>query len=838
MTPKEQFDKLVKCGLKVIKLNKKLTPIDMGYNKDGFVYETEYIEGQYYGIVGGSIHTDKDGKKGELLFIDFDIKKKVNGKVTIVPEALTKLDSIRPQLLERDYYNCKSKSGGLHTGILVSESVKQSVNLYSHQECKDLRIDTRTKVGMVVAIAKNYQINKIPETFDRVITDFESFMYAYGFAVNSSTSKNESGSLSIEYKVKARECLDKMSIKGFEELGTEKVSTHDVKNFWAYSCKGRDIPLVEAIEKIMFLLSQFDTSKNNSKTEREIVNIYNVNYDNFKKQSDKNSKRLDDLLTNGQGDLSDEYAIIELTKLLILEKRMVSILDLRHGLKQWCSKWKIKNKELGKIIDSVINLPEIFIQVKKICFDLGLERHKTIFDRSQITEVSQFLKGRYHIKRIELSGKLIIFNDKHYEQDAEALLRRVARDSILKSKNTDMVEILSQVEDTCTIITAKDIENYVHKKCFLNGIYDIKTGVFETEFNPDYIILNQIPFDYVTDGRYETIQQRISEIIPNNEDQQTYKDWGSTCLHPYSGIDFQLGLVGIAGSGKGRLARLFRICFGENNVTHATIQKLASDGTIQIECAYGFANIDEEMSDTDISHIETVKKWVTQDPFTGRGIYGHKTTYRPTARIMLCANNLYEIPSPDDSLAIYERTHLINCNQKFRGTEKEVKNLWAEIDESEFSEFISYIVRNATKVYERQGIQFPQDTEHTERLWNQYGNQIRNFISEWIERIPHEKTEGNDIWASFLSDQLSKGLDVKGKNQFYKKFDEILGQTSTKIRDGDLEFYGYLGVKLRSVDEKTEQSRIDATPKGKILKIINKFEDDDKRIAKIEGLLQ
>lgn len=288
LSNKEIFDGLVKKGYKLIKLNSNRTPIDLGYTNPDFIYETNYIENQNYGIVGGSTHNTKDGKTGTLLIVDFDVKENYfignNKHSRPIPEAVDKLNEIKKDILDRNYYFATTKTHGLHIGVLSNEDVVQGVSLYTHQDCK-LKIDTRTSKGYVVAIAPNYTITKIPETFDRIIPDFEQFMLGLGFVPTNKISKGEhSGSLSDEYKRKAREALDSQDAKRFPELGTDKVATHDVVTFWTMSCRARNISEDATVEKIMGVMSQIQTSKDNIKTEKDIRRFYNKDIDGFKEK--------------------------------------------------------------------------------------------------------------------------------------------------------------------------------------------------------------------------------------------------------------------------------------------------------------------------------------------------------------------------------------------------------------------------------------------------------------------------------------------------------------------------------------------------------------------------
>lgn len=546
-------------------------------------------------------------------------------------------------------------------------------------------------------------------------------------------------------------------------------------------------------------------------------------------------ERLEKIKSKGLGDNSAEFVVPEMISLIISTKHIVSKDMIKQELVVWGRYFGVK-ENWDKLIDSTWNDSEVFTMIKQICYKVGQRRNEILFAKNQLIELSFWLMGRYYIKRVELTGDLLFFNDEYYEKNAEALIRRHGRVSIIKSKSTDMNEIIKYIEDSCRIITSDDIESFVHLKCFLNGTFDIKKGEFVTTFSPQNIILNQIPRNYVKKGKFENIERIVSEIIPDKKDRQTYFDFGSNCLLPYSGIDFQLGLVGIPGTGKSKLAKLFRIAMGSANVKHAKIHSIAQDQTLQKDVAYCYLNIDEDMSSEDI-RTDTLKKWITQEEFTGRSIYAHESTFRPTTRLMFCANGLYEIPNPDDALAIYERTHIIKLTQKFRGTEKEVKNIWEPITDSEFDEFISYLIRNVSKIYKNQNIKYPQSSTQTESLWNEYGNYIRQFIEEWVEKDPNTKQQNGEIHTRWLQHCIDNGLSPKGRNQFYDKFNEIIGSSPVKFRNGDDLFYGYIGIKLKTLDEQSEQTKIDQTIKGSILKLINKLEDSDPIFEELQRLL-
>ncbi len=284
-TNKENFDDLISKGYRLIQLTNDLTPKKKGWTKTGFVFEIHYQEDCNYGIVGGSIHTDVEGNKGKLIFLDFDIteKIKVDGVLTkrIIPEAQSKLSKVLSIVKDREYYFTKSKNDGEHVGVLSNEDIPQGVVLYKHQDCKDLRVDTRNEKGYVVCIAPGYEIEKIPEIFGRVIPSLQGLMDSMKFIKSNGIVNETVDSLSEDFKEKSRQAMSHLDIKYFPELGTDKVSTHDVITFWTFSQRGLGTSEENTISRIMYLLSTFETTKNNPKTIQEIRKMYRMEINEF-----------------------------------------------------------------------------------------------------------------------------------------------------------------------------------------------------------------------------------------------------------------------------------------------------------------------------------------------------------------------------------------------------------------------------------------------------------------------------------------------------------------------------------------------------------------------------
>jgi len=263
--------------------------------------------------------------------------------------------------------------------------------------------------------------------------------------------------------------------------------------------------------------------------------------------------------------------------------------------------------------------------------------------------------------------------------------------------------------------------------------------------------------------------------------------------------------VGQPGTGKSQLCFLASMVFGEDNVTDATIHRIASDLTTQKDVAFSFLNIDQDMSDESIQNIDVLKRWITQDRFTARGIYEHNTTFRPMARMMFMANNLYEIGSSDDAEAIYERTHIIRIEKKFRFTDSQEKDIMARTaSESELSGLITFLLKNATWIWDNQNIHHPINLQTVRDTWNLHGNRIKEFFETCCEKGAFREDQ-NDVWNAWIHFANKKSYPIKDKKKFAGIFDEIAGNTPTKTRIGNGEdarqVYAYAGFRIMKEDE-------------------------------------
>jgi len=456
------------------------------------------------------------------------------------------------------------------------------------------------------------------------------------------------------------------------------------------------------------------------------------------------------------------------------------------------------------VIKSVFNNEDVISSLKELAREYGRLKERITVSKDQHMEAAIYLMERYHVRKHGLDGKLIYFNDIHYDRSSEAFLMREAMHMMIRTKKSDLKEVLNYIENDSQLITLFEMTQHTHIICLLNGTYNIKTGEFSTIFSPDYYIFDQIPYNYDNMKPFDTIKNFVNEMIPDEKDRQFYFDFGSTCFHPYNGIYFQLGLVGPPGTGKTQLCKLNSKLFNEDTmVFDPTIQAIADDATTRKDTALGRLIVDGDMHDTGIKTVSNLKREISQENFTDRSVYEHSGKYRPSSRIMFSANSLYEISNKDDASAIYDRTKLIKFNKKIRFTIQDKKEFVQNmIPNEEYDGYVTFLLHNASDIWDRQDTKYTLNPDEARDIWNETGNHVKQFYEKYIIRVVGSNVKAFDVriaWDNFaIKKNIQKSLTSM---EFYNMFEEVSGLEKMKVWKDQTMPWGYYGIRIKTEDE-------------------------------------
>lgn len=499
---------------------------------------------------------------------------------------------------------------------------------------------------------------------------------------------------------------------------------------------------------------------------------------------------------------------------MIKQQKIIDKNKILEKLLKWMTQFSAEKigmdgKDCVKLINNVFLEYKIFDVVKNIARDKGIDKIQIRLAPDQYIETAEWMISRYHIKRMELDGVMIYFDGQCYSFKSEAFIYSQINTCLPFADSKIVKQIFSYIKRNAPVVNSDVLEQWNHIKCLDNGMYDIKEGKFYETFNAEWIVTNKIPHNFVyTD---EINLKIIEDIISDPKEFSVFMDFLSICLYPDIGIYFMVIFLGGGGTGKKQLATFAKSLFGRDNVTNFTIHDIVFDTTDQIIASRSMLNIDEDMSESEIKEITVILKWVTRDPFSGRGIYSQPINFIPLSRLMANTNKLFDIPDEQHAEPLYDRTHTILLKKKFRKTDEEISDIVKKsYNDGDYDKLITKSLKNAHKLYKSQIVEFRHSTQEEENIWNEFGNWLKQFVKKRMIKIPDVKVAAHSVWLAWNDFADLHDIPVVSPRKFYKKFEVVANVEMANVKVDELRRSGFYGIRLLTDEEITdiEQEKI------------------------------
>ena len=507
----------------------------------------------------------------------------------------------------------------------------------------------------------------------------------------------------------------------------------------------------------------------------------------------------------------------------IKNKKIISKLDIKKEIVEWLIKLDkdVPKKVLEGLIEDVFSEPDIHKIILKIAFDMGLNKQKLFLHNSQIQEAGEYIKAKYHMKRFgDLVGDVKFHNNVYYEGNAESKILIEALGLLFQSTSNHRKEVVKYVESSIELINLDLVDKFVNMICCQNGIYDVKTGSFTKDFDPNVITFDQMPYNYDITAKRGKIKEIVEFILHTERSRNNFFDWCSCAFLTYTGLTFIKIFESKAGMGKTTLGNYIRCIVGRKNVGEPKFHVLVKDATTRTDMHRKRVIIDSDMSEKTPNELPTFKKWAFQEWDTDRSIYGHNIDYRPSPIMLGMANRLFEIPDEIELEAMADRTDIDKLTRRIRGRKDEevedIKNIMTKAFEDNPKEGdaeLTFLLHNATRLYNEGKVDSRQPTDIVMQLWNRLGNLVRQFTQVRMKKIENGWISNEKAWITWQDYAILKNIDVGERNIFLEKFRKILNLDKPihrRIPNTDKFEYGYNGVRLLTGEEvkKIEQQEL------------------------------
>lgn len=420
---------------------------------------------------------------------------------------------------------------------------------------------------------------------------------------------------------------------------------------------------------------------------------------------------------------------------------------------------------IGIINDFVLEEPLSEDELKTVLRD-GAFNKPTFFNSKGSFLFDKF--ARYLLQAasiIKLNGKLHIYRDGIYECGDEfiesAMIEHIPNLSQSKRK-----EVLSYLN---LLVNKESSVSDANLIAFKNGVLDIVHDTF-SEFSPEYIITNKIPYNYNASAESELLDRVMLKLACGDENvlKLLYQSVGYT-FYRRNELRKSFFLLGEKRNGKSTFLDMVNTLLGEENVSNLDLCEIGSQFRTA-ELHGKLANIGDDINDEWVSNTATFKKVVSGDVITVEKKGKDPFKLRSFAKFFFSANSLPRLGRGKDSSAVMDRLVIIPFDAKFTK------------DDDDYDPFIKYKLREecviealiAKSIPALREVLADQEFAHCDKVreslteFEKSNNPILEFFDE-LDEADYKNEQIKVVYQKYNTFCLSNNLQAISALEFQKQ---------------------------------------------------------------------
>ena len=382
-----------------------------------------------------------------------------------------------------------------------------------------------------------------------------------------------------------------------------------------------------------------------------------------------------------------------------------------------------------------------------------------------------FLKNQHHI--IRLNNQLHLYKNGIYvsgqaEIEAE-MIKHIP--NLNKAKRSEVLAYLDILIRENTPVSTPD---YI---AFANGVYNIKTDELKP-FNPAYVIVNKIPWNYNADAADSGVDTVLNNISCGDASiRMLLEEMVGYTMYRRNELGKAFILTGGGKNGKSTFLTMVKRMLGLENISALDMKKLG-DRFSTVMLFNKLANIGDDISDDFLSDPSEFKKIVTGELIDAEQKGQPKFQFEPYAKMMFSANSIPRIGKGRDSAAVLRRLVIIPFNATFDKSKADFNSYI--IDSLSSASAMEYMIKLGIKGLKR--VLASQEFTNSEKVQAEIddfaitNNPVLGFFKENdLEDIENHVTK--DVYLRYQKYCYDNGLNAICAGELSKQIKKHYGVT-------------------------------------------------------------
>lgn len=366
-------------------------------------------------------------------------------------------------------------------------------------------------------------------------------------------------------------------------------------------------------------------------------------------------------------------------------------------------------------------------------------RKKSFFIKKsfQHHEFAKYLMSQHHIVKVDN----FLYSYKNGEYSAGRLEMDMIKELpiLTQSQRNEVYRYLEIIAPEKYQAAAKYIS-------FKNGILDLETGVLNSH-NPEFLIINQIDYNYKPDCYHELTDKTINKICYDDEILRTLlEEVTGYLLYRRNELGRFFILTGQGSNGKSTFLNMLKRMLGKHNYTSLSLQEL-SERFKPVQLVGKLANIGDDISSKYMDDNSILKKLVTGETINVERKGRDPFDFENYSKMLFACN---EIPRMSDTThGLFRRIVPVPFNAVFSKQDIDYDPYIG--DKLLAPEAIEYLINigieGLKRVIHNKDFTTPDSVSNMRNDYEVANNPLLQFIDDFQDSIPNNSTK--EVYLSY-----------------------------------------------------------------------------------------
>jgi putative DNA primase/helicase len=435
------------------------------------------------------------------------------------------------------------------------------------------------------------------------------------------------------------------------------------------------------------------------------------------------------------------------------------------------NKYVLKDQMSGDELNTILR-PETFQKIStSMFFDDNGKFMTNVFAKYMIQEQNT----------IYTNGQLCIYDPERGFYDPNM---RLIKHTMIKLFENIPMNKRNEAYDYLTIEAPQKEQSSRRYILFKNGIYDLEEQKL-LPHSPDYVISNQIPWDYNPEAYSEIVDKTLNKLACNDPQIRTLiEECIGYCFYRDSKLGKCFILTGEKNNGKSTFIFMLNNLLGDDNYSSVDITNFARELDIA-SLANKLANIKDDITDNymDGLNVSLFKQVATGNRCRGKFLYNDPFDFYPYATLIFSANSIPRIKDPTG--AVTKRMVIIPFNAVFTNKDPDYDPFINEkLCTPECMEYLAKIGIDALlNVIMRNGFSNCEASDKEMESYKVSNDSVLSFILEFgSENIENQTI--SSVYSAYELHCSNNGLKPTTQIMMSKKIKTALGYDVKRSRIG------------------------------------------------------